>query len=143
MYSIAVIIPTYKRYDDLKVCIQSIIGQSRHPEELIIIPREGAVNIHASLLPKYRGASPIHHAILNGEDETGVTIFRLQKKVDAGDILLQKHFKLNSTITTGEAYYNLANLGAKMIPFAAYLMPVNYKNGIGYEYNAIRNNCCD
>jgi len=85
------------------------------PEEVICIPREGAVNIHASLLPKYRGPAPIHHAILNGEKETGVTIFRIEKKVDTGDILLQERFILNNNITTGEVYDNLANLGARLV----------------------------
>ncbi len=85
------------------------------PEKLISIPSEGAINTHASLLPKYRGAAPINHALLNGENETGVTTFKIQKKVDAGDILLQKHFKLNKNITAGEVYENLAKLGAELI----------------------------
>jgi len=85
------------------------------PKLVFSIPREGAINVHASLLPKYRGAAPIHHAILNGEDETGVTTFRIQKKVDTGDILLQEHYKLNKNITTGEAHDSLASIGAKMI----------------------------
>ena len=85
------------------------------PEEVICIPREGAVNIHASLLPKYRGPAPIHHAILNGENETGVTAFKIQKTVDTGDILLQENYKLSKNITTGEAYDSLASIGAKLI----------------------------
>ena len=85
------------------------------PMELISISKEGAINLHASLLPKYRGAAPIHHAILNGERETGVTTFRIEKKVDTGDILLQEHYKLNKNITTGEAHDSLASIGAKMI----------------------------
>ena len=85
------------------------------PEKLISIPRAGTVNLHASLLPKYRGAAPIQRAILNGENETGVTTFFIQKKVDTGDILLQEQYKLNSTITTGEAYHDLAILGSDLI----------------------------
>ena len=85
------------------------------PEALILLPRKGAINIHASLLPKYRGAAPIHRAILNGENETGVTTFQIQKNVDTGDILLQKHYRLSKNITTGEAYDNLANIGADLI----------------------------
>ena len=85
------------------------------PDLLISIPREGAINIHASLLPKYRGAAPIHRAILNGETETGVTAFKIQKEIDTGDILLQENYKLNKNISTGEAYDDLASIGAKLI----------------------------
>ena len=85
------------------------------PEEVFSIPRQGAVNIHASLLPRYRGAAPIHHAILNGDKETGVTTFKIQHKVDTGKILLQEPFKLNENITSGEVYNNLAILGGKLI----------------------------
>ncbi|MBR5192618.1 MAG: methionyl-tRNA formyltransferase, partial [Clostridia bacterium] len=59
-------------------------------QEILNIPKYGVINIHASLLPKYRGASPIQHAILNGEKETGVTIMQTVMEVDAGDILLQE-----------------------------------------------------
>jgi len=85
------------------------------PNSLISIPQEGAINIHASLLPKYRGAAPIHRAILNGENETGVTAFKIQKTVDTGDILLQENYKLSKNITTGEVYDSLASIGAKLI----------------------------
>ena len=100
---------------NLEADIFVVVAYRILPEELIIIPQEGAINIHASLLPKYRGPAPIHHAILNGEIETGVTIIRLQKKVDTGDILLQQHYKLNRNITTGEVNINLANIGAELI----------------------------
>ena len=100
---------------DLDADIFVVVAYRILPNEIISLPREGAVNLHASLLPKYRGAAPIHHAILNGEIETGVTTFLIKKKVDTGDILLQEHFKLNKNITTGEVYENLANLGAELI----------------------------
>ena len=120
----------------IKADIFVVVAYRILPEELISIPLEGAVNIHASLLPKYRGAAPIHHAILNGENETGVTTFRIQNKVDTGDILLQEHYKLTKNITTGEAYDNLAEIGAKLIIttldslFSNQLVPLqqNHKN---------------
>src|SRR5712692_9114945 len=59
------------------------------PKEILSLPKVGAFNLHASLLPKYRGAAPIHWAIINGEKETGVTTFFLQEKVDMGNIILQ------------------------------------------------------
>lgn len=64
------------------------------PERLFQLPDEGAVNIHASLLPKYRGAAPIQWALINGEKETGLTSFFLKKKVDTGDVILQQKVKI-------------------------------------------------
>lgn len=60
------------------------------PKELLTIPRHGFINVHASLLPKYRGAAPIQWALLNGEPETGVTIMKINERLDAGEIILQK-----------------------------------------------------
>ena len=85
------------------------------PEVVIKLPIRGAVNIHASILPKYRGPAPIHHAILNGENETGVTSFEIQKEVDTGKILLQKKYNIDKNITTGEVYDNLAEIGGDLI----------------------------
>ena len=118
------------------------------PEELISIPLEGAVNIHASLLPKYRGAAPIHRAILNGENETGVTTFHIQNKVDTGDILLQEQYKLNKSITTGEAYDNLAEIGAKLIVttlnrlFSNQLVPIKQDHNNATSAAKISSNDC-
>jgi methionyl-tRNA formyltransferase len=74
------------------------------PEKLFTLPRFGSINIHASLLPKYRGAAPIHWALINGEKETGLTSFYLKKKVDTGDIILQERF----AITDNENYDRLS-----------------------------------
>lgn len=65
------------------------------PERIFNLPDKGSINIHASLLPKYRGAAPIHWALINGEKETGLTSFFLKKKVDTGDIILQQELKIN------------------------------------------------
>lgn len=64
------------------------------PERLFQLAKEGSINIHASLLPKYRGAAPIHWALINGEIETGLTSFFLKKKVDTGDVILQEKIKI-------------------------------------------------
>ncbi len=64
------------------------------PKEILDIPKHACLNVHASLLPKYRGAAPIQWALLNGEDETGVTVMRLNELLDTGDILLQKKIKI-------------------------------------------------
>ena len=84
-------------------------------EPILRIPALGAINLHASLLPKYRGAAPINHAILNGEEYTGITTFIIQNKVDTGDILLQEKIKINDASTSGEIYEILSQMGAKLI----------------------------
>ena len=77
------------------------------PKNVLQIPKIGSINLHASLLPKYRGAAPIHWAIINGEQETGCTIFFLDEKVDTGNILLQKRMKIGENETTGALYERL------------------------------------
>ncbi|OWK43376.1 Methionyl-tRNA formyltransferase [Fimbriiglobus ruber] len=81
-------------------------------KDVIATPPMGAINVHASLLPKYRGASPIAHAILNGETRTGVTIIRITLGLDAGDMLAQGAVDILPTETTGELETRLAPLGA-------------------------------
>jgi methionyl-tRNA formyltransferase len=85
------------------------------PREVYTIPKLGSFNLHASLLPKYRGAAPINWAIINGEEESGVTSFFLQDKVDTGSILLQECVKIGSDETAGELYDKLSTLGAEIV----------------------------
>lgn len=75
----------------------------------------GAVNLHASLLPAYRGAAPIHWAIINAETETGLTTFRIASKVDAGEILLQQTVKIGPLETAGELHDQLARRGPELV----------------------------
>ncbi len=84
-------------------------------QEIIDIPRLGVINIHASLLPSYRGASPIHYAILNGEKQTGITIMKTDIGIDTGDILLQKSLNIGENETCGELFDRLSVLGADCI----------------------------
>ncbi|MDP2926982.1 MAG: methionyl-tRNA formyltransferase [bacterium] len=84
-------------------------------KEFLAIPKYGCLNVHPSLLPKYRGASPIPHTILNGEKETGVTIIRMSEKVDRGDILAQEKTEVSSDETTPTLTAKLASLGAKLL----------------------------
>lgn len=88
-------------------------GQILKPD-VIAAPTHGAINVHASLLPKYRGASPIAHAILNGETRTGVTIIRITPGLDAGEMLSQEAVDIGPTETTGELEARLAPLGARL-----------------------------
>jgi methionyl-tRNA formyltransferase len=96
------------------VCVVAAYGQILSAE-LIGVPRLGAVNIHASLLPKYRGAAPIQTAILNGEQETGVTIFRIEPKLDAGPLLAIEKTPIGPKETAGELETRLAEIGASQI----------------------------
>jgi methionyl-tRNA formyltransferase len=85
------------------------------PNDLLAIPRFGSINVHSSLLPKYRGASPIAAAILNGDAETGVTIMRVVQKLDAGPILLQRKVPVERDDTAGALHDKLAELGAELL----------------------------
>ena len=85
------------------------------PRSVLAIPKLGSVNIHPSLLPKYRGAAPIQWAIINGETETGVTIFQLSPRVDAGDILIQEKVAIGENETAGELYERLKAKGAELL----------------------------
>jgi len=85
------------------------------PNEILDIPRIGSVNLHASLLPKYRGAAPIHHAIMNGETETGCTVFFIEEKIDTGLIIDQKKTKIGPDETTGDLYERLKHIGSDLL----------------------------
>ena len=84
-------------------------------KEIIDISKYGVFNIHASLLPKYRGASPIHYAILNGDETTGVTIMRTDVGIDTGDMIFQKEILIGENETCGELFLRLSSLGAECI----------------------------
>jgi methionyl-tRNA formyltransferase len=84
------------------------------PKDFLGIPKYGAVNVHGSLLPKYRGASPVQCAILAGEKETGITLMQMNEKMDEGDILRQGKIKIEKNETTDTLMKKLAELGAKM-----------------------------
>jgi len=84
-------------------------------EEILEIPTFGCINIHASLLPKYRGASPINAAIINAEEVTGITIMQMDKGMDTGDILHQVEIPIKVDETAGELFDRLATLGADSI----------------------------
>ena len=85
------------------------------PKEVFTIPSLGAFNLHASLLPKYRGAAPIHWAIINGEIETGVTTFLLKEKVDTGNVVLQGRIPIRPDDHAGTVHDRLAEVGAEIV----------------------------
>jgi methionyl-tRNA formyltransferase len=75
----------------------------------------GTINLHGSLLPRYRGAAPIHHAVLNGDTETGVTTFFLKHEIDTGHIIRQKTMTIGPDETTGEVYQRMMAMGARVL----------------------------
>ncbi len=85
------------------------------PEEILQIPKYGCVNVHASLLPKYRGAGPINWVIINGGKKTGVTTMYMDAGLDTGDMLLKEEIKIGEDETAGELHDRLMNLGAGVL----------------------------
>ncbi|TAH71578.1 MAG: methionyl-tRNA formyltransferase [Anaerolineaceae bacterium] len=97
-----------------EVIVVAAFGQLL-PKELLVIPPYGCINVHASLLPKYRGAAPIQAAIINGEEKTGVTIMYMDVKLDTGDMILWESIPIAEDETGGSLHDKLADLGAKLL----------------------------
>ena len=83
------------------------------PEKFLNIPKYGCINIHVSLLPRWRGASPIEHALLSGDNETGISIINLSSELDAGDILLQEKIIIDKNVYKDDLILSLSDLGQK------------------------------
>ena len=95
--------------------LQIVVAFRMLPQIVWSMPSIGTFNLHASLLPRYRGAAPIHWAIINGEKETGVTTFFLKQKIDTGDILLQEKESIFFEDTVGTLYERLKEKGASLV----------------------------
>ena len=85
------------------------------PKEILDIPRLGCINVHGSLLPKYRGAAPIQWAVLNGDKKTGITTMYMDVGMDTGDIILKKEVEIGDEETTGELWNRLAKIGGELL----------------------------
>ena len=85
------------------------------PKVIWEIPKKGTINLHASILPNYRGAAPINWAIINGEKESGVTTFFINEKIDTGDVLLVEKTKIQDGQTAGELHDELMEIGSKLV----------------------------
>jgi methionyl-tRNA formyltransferase len=101
--------------EELKADLQIIVAFRMLPKAVWKMPNLGTFNLHASLLPAYRGAAPIHWAIINGEIKTGVTTFFIDDKIDTGEIILQKEIAVNSDETVGSLHDKLMFLGAELV----------------------------
>lgn len=99
----------------LEATLQIVVAFRMLPEVVWNMPKNGTFNLHASLLPQYRGAAPINWAIINGEKESGVTTFFLQHKIDTGDIILQESVAISDTTTAGHLHDKLMEVGAGLV----------------------------
>ncbi len=99
----------------LEADIQVVVAFRMLPIVVWNMPRYGTMNLHGSLLPRYRGAAPIHWAVINGEKETGVTSFFLKHEIDTGDILFQEQLPIGENETTGDVHDRMMHIGAKVV----------------------------
>ena len=99
----------------LQADLQVVVAFRMLPVVVWDMPPIGTINLHGSLLPAYRGAAPIHWAVINGEKETGVTTFFLQHEIDTGDILMQEKMPIGAEATTGEVHDHMMEMGAKVV----------------------------
>lgn len=95
--------------------LQVVVAFRMLPEMVWKMPKLGTLNLHASLLPQYRGAAPINHVIINGEKETGVSTFLIDEQIDTGKILLQERIKIDERETAGELHDRLMDLGSDLV----------------------------
>jgi len=105
----------YKKIVSLDIDVFVVVAFRILPEKYISIPRFGSINLHASLLPQYRGAAPIQWALMNGDRATGVSVFQIEKKVDTGKIICQKKLDINESDNFESLSNKLSNLGAEVI----------------------------
>lgn len=99
----------------LKIDLQIVVAFRMLPEKVWNMPPMGTVNLHGSLLPKFRGAAPINWAIIRGEEETGVSTFKLKHEIDTGDIILQRKIPISNDDNVGVIYEKMKVLGAEAI----------------------------
>jgi methionyl-tRNA formyltransferase len=103
------------QYQALKIDLAIVVAFRMLPEVIWSHPPMGTFNLHGSLLPNYRGAAPIHWAVINGEKESGVTTFFLKHEIDTGDIIYQEKTDIGPDETTGELYNRLKVIGADLV----------------------------
>jgi methionyl-tRNA formyltransferase len=104
-----------ERLADFEADIFCVVAFRILPEEVFGMPPEGCINLHASLLPKYRGAAPINWALINGESETGLTTFFIRRQVDTGDIILQEKLGIGPDETFGGLHDRMAEMGGELL----------------------------
>jgi methionyl-tRNA formyltransferase len=103
-----------KELESFKADLFIVVAFRMLPDLVWKMPRYGTINLHASLLPKYRGAAPINWAIMNGEKETGVSTFFINENIDTGAIIAQKSISISDSLTAGELHDQLKEIGAEL-----------------------------
>lgn len=104
-----------KELENLQADLFVVVAFRMLPAAVFEMPAKGTFNLHASLLPQYRGAAPINWAVINGETETGVTTFFIEKQIDTGKIIHQKKVKIAANETAGTLHNNLMSVGADLV----------------------------
>ncbi len=99
---------------DADIIITCAYGQII-PKSILDYPKLGCINVHASLLPKYRGGAPIHWCLINGDEKTGITIMYMAEKMDNGDIITQKDYKIEPSDNVGTLHEKLSEIGAQLL----------------------------
>ena len=129
---------TYDELKNMKADLFVVVAFKILPERIINTPTYGSINIHPSLLPKFRGSAPIQHAILNGEKQTGITIFKLNKQIDSGNIIIKEPYPIDNKDTFSDLYVKLSKLGSELLIKAINLIDsgdVQYKPQISDKKN--------
>lgn len=103
------------RLREMNADLNVVIAFRMLPREVWDMPRFGTMNLHASLLPRYRGAAPINHAVMNGDTETGVTTFLLKHEIDTGDMLRQARIEIGPEENVGSVHERLMHIGAQVV----------------------------
>ncbi len=104
------------------------------PQRILDLPAKGCINVHASLLPAYRGAAPIHWALIRGEKETGITIMKMDAGMDTGDIILQESLVISSKDNVGTLHTKLADLGSELLIQAVELIRLDEHAGMPQDH---------
>lgn len=124
----------------LNADLQFVVAFRMLPEAVWNMPELGTFNLHASLLPKFRGAAPINWAIINGEKETGITTFKLQQEIDTGNILLQEKVTIGENMNAGELHDELMVRGAALVLKTAQMIREYSANNIPLPFKSQNEN---
>jgi len=126
----------FKKLVSLNIDIFVVVAFRILPEKYISIPKLGSINLHASLLPKYRGAAPIQWALMNGDKATGVSVFQIEKKVDTGKIITQNKVEIDKDDNYESLSNKLSTIGAEVLIKALDYLEIGKINFIGQDNSA-------
>lgn len=126
----------YQSMCDLRIDLGVVIAFRMLPERIWSLPQLGTINLHGSLLPQYRGAAPIHHAIINGESKTGVTTFFLKHEIDTGDIISSDTLIIGEDETVGELHDRMMVVGANLMVQTLAMIQNNKQSSTPQVFNS-------